>query len=364
MKTKPRPRIAWILGMMLSLLVILTACGTETAVETVVVREMVVETVVEKETVVEAVVETVVEEKVLVEGETAAEPAADAAAPAEGKSTAEDQLAAGPVSDVQPQPSRRLIIKDANLGLEVENTDRAIDGVTQIAGDLQGYIISQRIWYEQEAKFAAVTIAVPVQEFENALRRLRGLATRVLNESASGEDVTDQFVDLQSRLRNLQTTRDRIRSFMDQAAKVEEALEVNRQLSDIEDEIEQVQGRINYLQDRAAFSTITVNLDPILPTPTLTPTPTPTPTPMPTPTATPEAWRPGETVQEATDVLTRIVQGLIELLIWFTIVVGPFIVVLALFFWVVVKLGNAVRSRRGTAAVPPRAEEAADEEQA
>lgn len=295
--------------------------------------------------------ERVVDEGIAVEAQ---EDMAGEVAEAPGDGVGQAPSAAGPVTDFQPQTTQRLIIKDAALDLEVDDTDRTIDSVTQVAGDMQGYIISQRVWYDDEAKFATITLAVPVQAFENALRRLRGLATRVMNESASGEDVTDQYVDLQSRLRNLEATRDRVRSFLDQATSVEEALEVNRQLSDIEDEIEQVQGRINYLRDRAAFSTITVNLNPILPTPTPTLTPTPTPTP------TPEAWRPGETAQEATGVLVRIVQGLVELLIWLVIVLGPFIVVCYVLLQGALWLGK--RYKRGRQRQAPRAAPAKTEE--
>jgi ABC-type transporter Mla subunit MlaD len=183
-------------------------------------------------------------------------------------------------------------------------------------------------------------LAVPVQEFENTLRRLRGLAVRVLNESASGEDVTDQYVDLQSRLRNLEATRDRIRTFLDQAATVNEALNVNRELSEIEDQIEQVKGRLNYLRDRAAFSTITVTLTPLLPTPT------------PTPTPTPEAWRPGETVQQAGSVLVTILKGLTELAIWAIIVLGPFAVVGAVGLWLLARWVRRLRRRAESRATP------------
>jgi hypothetical protein len=349
-------RTVFILSFMCSLLIVLAvSCGGGEAEREALAVEA---PSVEKETVVER--ETVVEKEMVVE--TVAEEVAEAPAEETGESVGREPSAAGPVPDVQPQAGQRLIIKDANLDLEVANTDRAIDGVTQVAGDLQGYIISQRVWYEAEAKYASITMAVPVQDFENALRRLRGLGTRVLNESASGEDVTDQYVDLQSRLRNLEATRDRIRSFLDQATTVEEALEVNRQLSDIEDQIEQVQGRINYLRDRAAFSTITVNLNPIVPTPTPTATPTPTPTPTATPTATPEAWRPGETVREASDVLITIVQGLIELIIWFTIVIGPFIVALAVLLWVVLRLSARFSRRREATAPPAEKEHTAEDE--
>ncbi|MCP4591971.1 MAG: DUF4349 domain-containing protein, partial [bacterium] len=113
----------------------------------------------------------------------------------------------------------RLIIKNAALTLLVADTDVAIDRTTQIAADYGGYIISSRAWYEQwyaeNYKHATVTLAIPVDQFEQVMRRLRGLAVRVVDESASGQDVTDEYVDLQSRLDNLTATRDRIREFLE-----------------------------------------------------------------------------------------------------------------------------------------------------
>jgi hypothetical protein len=187
-----------------------------------------------------------------------------------------------------PVGRERLIIKNGEMTLLVEDTDVTIDRLAQVVGDLGGYIISSRVWYQErqgdEYKYATVTLAVPASEFENALRRLRGLAIIV----------TDEFVDLESRLRNLEATRDRIREFLDKARTVEEALEVNEQLSNVEDKIEQVQGRMNYLVDRASFSTITVQIEPDVPILTPTPTPAPTTTPTPTATPTPTPWRPGK----------------------------------------------------------------------
>jgi hypothetical protein len=233
-----------------------------------------------------------------------------------------------------------MIIKNADMSLLVSDTDVALDGVTVIATDYGGYIISSHTWFENEHKYATVRLGVPVTEFENVLRRLRGLALKVQSEVAAGEDVTDQFVDLKSRLTNLEATRDRIREFLDKAETVEEALKVNEQLSYVEAQIEEIQGRMNYLKDRAAFSTINVELNPDIPTPTPSPTPTPTPTP------TPEAWRPGETVQSATNVLVSLFKGLVELGIWVVIILGPFLIPLALIIGLIVWLRR--RKKKGT----------------
>jgi len=245
------------------------------------------------------------------------------------------------VADAAPLPVAyrvdRMIIKNAEMALLVADTDRAIDQVTQIATDSFGYILTIRTWYDN-FRYATITMGVPVDEFENALRRLRALALKVLEESASGTDVTDQYVDLESQLRNLEATEARIRTFLDKAATVEEALQVNKQLADITAQIEQIKGQMNYLEDRAAYSTITVHLSPDVPTPTPTPTPTVTPTLTPTPTPTPIAWRPGETWQSATNVLGNILRTVGDAIIWLVVVLGPFALGLALLVWLGIRL--------------------------
>jgi hypothetical protein len=256
-------------------------------------------------------------------------------APTPSPATDPDESRAGGYSlTTLPNRPNRLIVKNAELKLLVADTDVTIDRVTQVAADCAGYIISSRIWYEQQQeesyKYATVTLGVPVDQFERAMRRLRNLAVRVVDETASGQDVTDEYVDLQSRLDNLKATRDRIRQFLDQAQSVEESLRVNEQLAAIEEQIEQVQGRMNYLFDRAAYSTITIQIDPELPPVTPMPTPTPTPTPTPAP-----PWSPSQTVQQAGHTLGSILRVLTELGIWVAIVVVPLLGPPALIIWAI-----------------------------
>lgn len=235
--------------------------------------------------------------------------------------------------------SDRLIIKDAVMTLLVSDTDIAIERLTQAIGDMNGYTISSRIWYEthfgESYKYATFTLGVPVDNFEPALQRLRNMSVQVLDETASGEDVTDQFIDLQSRLENLRATRDRIREFLDEAQTVKEALDVNQQLTEVEGQIEEIQGRINYLSDRAAFSTITVTLEPELPD---MPTPTPSPTPTATPTPTPIPWTASETFQDATRTVSNAYKGIVNALIWLVVVVIPIVLPPALIIWLVARM--------------------------
>lgn len=227
--------------------------------------------------------------------------------------------------------ANHMIIKNADLRLLVEDTDVAIDRTTQVVGDLGGYIISSRAWYQahydgKSYKYATITMGMPVTQFEKALSRLRGISVQVLDENASGEDVSDQYVDLQSKLTNLEATRDRIKSFLDDAKSVDEALRINQELANIEAQIEQIKGQMNYLQDRSAFSTITVNFEPKLPE--LKPEPTPTPTP----------WNPGQTLEDAQKTVVRVYQGIVELLIWLFVVFVPIFAPPVLILWGLWKL--------------------------
>src|SRR5262245_59417345 len=128
------------------------------------------------------------------EGEAFAPPVSDAlAAPAPTNAAYEITNASGDLTVVER--ANRMIVKNGDIRLMVEDTDVAIDRSMQIVGDAGGYIVSSRVWYQDyygnSLKYASVTIGVPVDEFENVLRRLRGLAVQVMDETATGDDVTE-----------------------------------------------------------------------------------------------------------------------------------------------------------------------------
>jgi hypothetical protein len=224
----------------------------------------------------------------------------------------------------------RKIVKNAEVSVLVEDSDIAVDRLTQVVSDSGGYIVSSRVWYQEydkeNYKYASITLGIPVDQFEVTMRRVRALGLRVLDENASGEDVTDQFVDLQSRLTNLEATQARIQSFLADAKSVDEALRINQELAQIEAQIEEVKGRMNYLSDRSAFSTITVTISPELPE--IEPLPLPEPKP----------WTPGETLKDATETLVKAYQGILEFAIWMLVVVLPILAPPVLVVWMILKL--------------------------
>jgi hypothetical protein len=211
-----------------------------------------------------------------------------------------------------------MVIKDAEIELLVDDTDRAIVQVTQMAADYNGYIISSQTWFDYGYRYASLRLGIPSIHFEKALNHLRGLGLQVLRENASGQDVGAEYVDLQSRLTNLEATAARVREFLADAKTVEESLRISAQLSDLEAQIEQVKGQMRYYEGRAAVSTVTIYLTPEFPTPTPTVTPTATATMTPTP-----PWNPGETFDEASGVLGGLGRSTADGLIWLLVVGGP-----------------------------------------
>jgi hypothetical protein len=256
---------------------------------------------------------------------------------AEAPAEAADAELPGPGGlNASPFRANRLIIKNGEIALQVKDVNLAVDQVTDIAVNSAGYIVSSRTWVQDGFTYASMQIGVPVDQFESVQRRLRALAVNVISDTASGQDVSDEFVDLESRLTNLEATAARIREFLAQAKDVKEALSVNQELSAIEAEIEQVKGRMNYLEDRSAFSTMLVNLEPQRPTPT--------------PTAV--VWMPEKTFEQASNTLGGVARGIGDLAIWLGVVGLP----IGLPLLIVAVVVSRLRSRAQTKQPKPPTE--------
>ena len=274
--------------------------------------------------------------------------AKEAPAPAGPQVASADSMAAAAAAAaaISPYQATRKIIKDGQMNLLVKDTYRAIDQVTGIAVDSGGYVLSSQTATQDGFKSATIKMGVPVDQLENVMRQLRSIAFQVTNETSSGQDVSDEYVYQQSRLTNLEATAARVREFLKQANSAEEALKVNAQLSEIEGEIEQVKWRMNYLKDRAAYSTLLVNLEPVrpTPTPTLTSTATPTPTPM--------AWMPGQTFNDASGALGTLLKAIGNLAIWLVVLLGPFAALVGVLAFIVLRVRSRARQARRTPPAP------------
>ena len=256
-------------------------------------------------------------------GEAADNTASSAApeAPAEGARGETGSLDEGAVA--QPLPEESMIIYTGDISIVVADTEAAATDIEALATGMGGRVVSSSFYQSGQGALAgSITIRVPVERFDEAMNRIQEMAVEVRRADRSSEDVTEEYVDLQARLENLEATADRVRSFLDQAGTVEEALAVNQELSRLEEEIEAYKGRIQFLENRADFSTITVNL---------------TPDELAQPIEV-GGWRLGGAAREAVEALLGALQGVARILVWIVVFLLPLAIIILLPLAIIIRL--------------------------
>ncbi len=246
----------------------------------------------------------------------------------DGVSYSNDRAANEAIEAQTEIPQQRLIIRTADMSIVVADTEAAMNTIAQMVEENGGWVVNSSVYqYSDTAMTGDITVRVPAEGFNSATEAIRGLAIEVQRESTSGQDVTEEFVDLSSRLENLESTAARVRSFLDEAKTVEEALAVNQELSRLEGEIEVIKGRMQFLSQSAAFSTISIHL-------------TPDEASRPVEVA---GWRPEGVAKDAVESLINFLQFMVEALIWIVIFLLPVLLILGVPIWLFVRF---VRSRR------------------
>jgi len=154
----------------------------------------------------------------------------------------------------------RKIVKEGSMTLEVDDIAETMDKVAEMADELNGYVVSSYKHEYERGVSGHITIRVPVDEFEEAFIRLRQLAVAVPYETTTAEDVTEEYVDLEAQLSNLQATEAQYLVLLEKAETVEEMLKVQKELSNVRGQIEQIEGRMQYLEHTSETALIDVTL--------------------------------------------------------------------------------------------------------
>ena len=176
------------------------------------------------------------------------------------------------------QPADRKIIRDADITIEVASTNEAQHRVTSIAEAHGGFVVTSESKQRESADPAQRTldfklvVRIPANQFGGAFDEIKKLATNVLEEKATGQDVTEEFIDLEARIKTQKALEVQFLEIMRQANKVADALEVQRQIAEVRTDIERLEGRKRFLENRTSLATITVNIQ--APKPIIATTPT------------------------------------------------------------------------------------------
>jgi hypothetical protein len=224
----------------------------------------------------------------------------------------------------------RLIIRDASLSLVVPDTAVALDEINGLVDELGGYVVESNTYQYQEGQRASVKFRIPAESLDVALDRIRALASEVRSQDISGKDLTDEYVDRKSSLRHLEATEARLLEFLEEAEDTEAALAVYEQLREVQAQIEQVKGRIQYLEQSAAMATVSLDI-------------------IPDELAQPiqvGGWHPEGTLRNAFESLVRVLQFLVDAAIVIVVLVVPVLAVIAVPIVGLILLVRAIVRRR------------------
>ena len=157
----------------------------------------------------------------------------------------------------------RMVIKNGDLSVVVEDPSRTMDAISLMADELGGYVVSSNLSQIRtergiEVPEARITIRVPAERLDEAIAAVKSGAGRVLSENVSGQDVTQEYTDLESRLRNLENAEAQLNEIMDEARKTEDVLSVYNRLVEVQEEIELIKGQMQYYERSAAMSSLSV----------------------------------------------------------------------------------------------------------
>jgi type III secretory pathway lipoprotein EscJ len=249
--------------------------------------------------------------------------AASAPRPAAGESVSKDIAQTSNAVE-------RIVIKNASLSLAVTDPIASQQAIARMAEGMGGFVVSSNSYKTtneegREHPAADITVRVPADNLESALQQIKAMVpdakTDILNENISGQDVTKEYTDTESRLNNLKAAESQLVKIMENAIKTEDVMSVFRELTNVREQIEVLQGQLNYYKDAARLSAISVHLEakeaikPI----------------------TTGGWQPGLEVQKALQSLVKGLTLLVNLLIFVIIVLVPIGLIIGLPAYLIVR---------------------------
>lgn len=250
---------------------------------------------------------------------------AEMAAPSSADSPAAEFASGGSSVTGDIPAAKRLVIRNANLSLVVVDPNQAMGDIARMAEEMGGYVVSSQLYKTttrngSEIPQADISLRIPAEKLTDAMNQIKGLVknarTDVLSENISGQDVTKEYTDLKSRLANLEAAEKQLQEIMNDARKTEDVLDVYENLVEVRGQIEVIKGQIQYYEESAAMSSISVRLqaeESVKPIEI-------------------GGWKPIGVAKDALQALIDAFQFIANSLIWLVIFVLPILLILVLIF--------------------------------
>jgi hypothetical protein len=252
-----------------------------------------------------------------------------AGAPVAATAAPFSDLTAAGTPNSTTQNAGQMVIQNASLNILVDDPMKTLAAIMKLATDMGGFTVTSNSYQTytsagEQVPEAAVTIRVPSEKLNDALDQIKAMtgdaSKYVTNESVSGEDVTQAYTDLQSRLRNLEAAEVELQKMYDKAVNASDVLAIYNQIMQVNEQIEVLKGQIQYYEQASAKSAISVQIS----------------AKASVQPVTIAGWEPKGVARNAVQALINFGKGLVDFLIWLAIYIIPVLVVIGLpiFFFI------------------------------
>ena len=237
--------------------------------------------------------------------------------------------------NVEAAPVERMVIKNAELAIITVDPAVSMEEIGAMAESMGGFVVSSNLYQRTlgngaKVPQANITIRVPVERLDEAMEQIKSDVVEVESENTSGQDVTQEYTDLQSQLRNLEAAEAQLMEIMEGATKTEDVLSIYNELVYKREQIEIIKGRMQYFEQAAALSKIDVSI-------------TADEAVQPIQVG---GWQPSGVAKEAIEALIQTLQFLVNAGIWFVLCVLPVGLLIGLPLYFVGSLALRARKRR------------------
>ena len=165
------------------------------------------------------------------------------------------------VAEETAAPSTRMIIHQARISTNVKDLKKAQHNMEQRVKDYGGYIVESNVYLESdETSSGKMIVRIPEKHFETFLSEAEVEASKILEKNVTGQDVTEQYVDISSRVKSKRAVEERLLAFMKDAEKTEDLLKISNDLAKVQEEIEVLVGKMKYLENQTSFSAIELTM--------------------------------------------------------------------------------------------------------
>lgn len=225
-------------------------------------------------------------------------------------------------SKAETVPTERKIIRNADLQLESTAPEESQQKITSIAESKGGFVVESQQSSSSSSvttrDIVTMTVRIPAAKFNESLDEIRKVSNRVITETVKGQDVTEEFVDIEARLKTKKALEEQFLEIMKQGKTVQDALSVQRELANVRGEIEQIEGRKRFLENQSSLSTIKIRLQ--------------TPTAY-SPSSSGFFYQLGRSVSSGFDIALSFILGLVT----FLIAILPFLIFIVLPIYLILR---------------------------